>query len=94
MPKQFDQQRNGQRTDLPDDVKRLLMQAFIVTGEESSQHRQRPPRPLDQGVPRQLRGPSSRWPAGDLPSFVPGRGFWKESTRPGGAVIGTARPPG
>ena len=39
MPKQLDQQRNGRRTDLPDDFKRLLMQVFIVTGEESSQQR-------------------------------------------------------
>jgi hypothetical protein len=37
MPKQFDQQRNGRRTNLPDDFKRFPMQAFIVTGEESSQ---------------------------------------------------------
>ena len=49
MPKQLDQQRNGRRTDLPDDFKSLLMQVFIVTGEESSQQRQRTPRPLDQG---------------------------------------------
>ena len=39
MPKQLDQQRKGRRTDLPDDFKRLLMQVFIVTGEESSQQR-------------------------------------------------------
>ena len=49
MPKQFDQQRNGRWTDLPDDFKSLLMQVFIVTVEESSQQRQRTPRPLDQG---------------------------------------------
>jgi len=49
MPKQFDQQRNGRRTDLPDDFKSLLMQAFIVSGKESSQQRERPPRPLNQG---------------------------------------------
>ena len=49
MPKELDQQRNGGRTELPDDFKRVLMEVFIVTGEESSQQRQRPLRPLDQG---------------------------------------------
>jgi len=49
MAKQFDQQRNGRRSDLPDDFKSLLMQVFIVSGKESSQQRERPPRPLDQG---------------------------------------------
>ncbi len=39
MPKQLDQQRNGRRTDLPDDFKSLLMQVVIVTREESSQQR-------------------------------------------------------
>ena len=48
MTKQLDQQRNGRRTDLPDDFKSLLMQLFIVTVEESSQQRQRTPGPLDQ----------------------------------------------
>ncbi len=32
MPKQFNQQRNGRRTDPPDDVKRLQLQVFIVDG--------------------------------------------------------------
>jgi hypothetical protein len=40
MPKQLDQQRNGRRTDLPDDFESLLMQSFIVTGEELSQEGQ------------------------------------------------------
>ena len=48
MPKQLDQQRNGRRTDSPDDLESLLMQAFIVNDEESSQQWQRAPRPLDQ----------------------------------------------
>ena len=48
MTKQFDQQRNRGRTELPDDFKHVLMEVFIVTGEESSQQRQRPLRPLDQ----------------------------------------------
>ena len=49
MTKQFNQQRNGRRTDPPDDLKRPQMQVFIATVEESSQQRQRTPRPLDQG---------------------------------------------
>jgi len=49
MPKQLDQQRNGRRTDLPDDFKRVLMQVVVVTREESSQQRQRTPRPFHQG---------------------------------------------
>ena len=49
MPKQFHQQRNGRRTDPLDDFKSLQMQVFIATVEESSQQRQRTPRPLDQG---------------------------------------------
>ncbi len=49
MPKQVHQQRNGRRTDPPDDFKSLQMQVFIATVEESSQQRQRTPRPLDQG---------------------------------------------
>jgi hypothetical protein len=39
MPQQLDQQRNRRRTDPPDDFKSVLMQVFIVTGEESSQQR-------------------------------------------------------
>ena len=48
MPKQLDQQRNGRWADLANDFKRLLMQVFIVTGEESSQQGQRVPAALDQ----------------------------------------------
>src|SRR5262245_66325804 len=49
MPKQVHQQRNGRRTDPLDDFKGFQMQAFIATGEESSQQREGTPRPLDQG---------------------------------------------
>ena len=49
MLKQLEQQWNGRRTDVPDDFKRLLMQLFIVTGEESSQQRERTPSPFGQG---------------------------------------------
>ena len=49
MPKQFHEQRNGRRTDPPDDFKGLPMEVFIAAVEESSQQRQRTPRPLDQG---------------------------------------------
>jgi hypothetical protein len=48
MTKQFDQEGNRWRTDLPDDFKSLLMQVFIVTSEESSQQGQRTPAALDQ----------------------------------------------
>ena len=68
MPKQVRQQRNGRRTDPADDFKSLQMQVFIATVEESSQQRQRTPRPLDQGgfggcPDLRVVGPSS-----DLPS--------------------------
>jgi hypothetical protein len=49
ITKQVHQQRNGGRTDPPDDFKSLQMQVFIRTVEESSQQRQRTPCPLDQG---------------------------------------------
>src|SRR4029453_14810491 len=48
--KQVDQQRNRRRTDPPDDFESLLRRVFIATAEESSQQRQRTPRPLDQGA--------------------------------------------
>ena len=41
-----------------------------------------------------LRGPSGRWPAGDSPSHLPGRGFWRDPPPSVAAVIGTSRPPG
>ena len=49
MPKQVHQQRNGRRTDPLDDFKRHHMQVFMLRVEESSQQRERTPRPLDQG---------------------------------------------
>ena len=49
MTKQFNEQRNGRRTDPPDDLKSPQIQIFIATVEESSQQRQRTPRPFDQG---------------------------------------------
>ena len=55
MPQQVHQQRNGRRTDPLDDFESLLMQVFIVTGEESSSR----------------RGPSGRWGSGDWDSATP-----------------------
>ena len=49
MTKQFNQQRNGRRTNPPDDLKGPQIEIFIATVEETSQQRQRTPRPLDQG---------------------------------------------
>ena len=49
MTKQLNEQRNGRRADAPDDFKRPQIQIFIATLEELSQHRQRTPRPFDQG---------------------------------------------
>ena len=49
MPKQVHQQRNGRRTDPLDDFKSHHMQVFMPRVEESSQQRQRTPRPFDQG---------------------------------------------
>ena len=73
MPKQFNQQRNGRRTDSPDDFKSLLMQVFIVTGEESSQQGQRTPGPLTSAASALARTFGSlditRHP---LPSHAPG----------------------
>ena len=94
MPKQLDQQRNGRRADLPDDFKSLLMQAVIVTREESSQQRERTSRPFDQGGFGGCADLPVVRPAGDLPSHAPGRDFWKDSTPSEAAVIGTARPLG
>ena len=37
MTKHFYEQRNGRRTDPPDDLKSPLIQVFIATVEESSQ---------------------------------------------------------
>jgi hypothetical protein len=48
IPKQVRQQRNGGRTDPPDNLKSHQMKAFIVALKKSSQQRQRTPRPLDQ----------------------------------------------
>ena len=49
MPQQVHQQRNGRRTDPLDDFKSHHMQVFMLRVEESSQQRERTPRPLDQG---------------------------------------------
>src|SRR5262249_20709898 len=48
MPKQVHKQRNGRRTDTPDDFKSLLMQVFITTVEEPSQQRPRTTSPVYQ----------------------------------------------
>ncbi len=48
MSKQLDQQRDRGWTNLPDDLKRVLMQLFIISCEEPSQQRQRTPASLDQ----------------------------------------------
>ena len=49
MPKQVHEQWNGGRTDPPDDFKSHLMQVFMLSVEQPSQHMERTPRPLDQG---------------------------------------------
>jgi hypothetical protein len=48
MPKQFDEERNGRRTDPADDLKSLPVQFLVVAREESSQQRQRTPGIMDQ----------------------------------------------
>ena len=40
MTKQLDEEGNGRRADLPDDLKRPQGQVFVATAEESSQLRQ------------------------------------------------------
>ena len=48
MPQHVHQQRNGRRTDPPDDLKSHHMQVFMLEGEKSSQQRQRTPGSFDQ----------------------------------------------
>ena len=86
MPKQFNEQRHGRRTDPPDDFKRPQFQVFVVTVEESPQQWQRTPRPLDQGGFG--GGPDLRvaWPSRDLPTRawfarVPGIGSRQSSVQ-------------
>ena len=94
MPKQVHQQRNGRRTDPPDDFKSHHMQVFMPRVEESSQQRQRTPRLFDQGGFGGCADLRVVGPQAICPVDVPGRGFWKDSTPSGAAVIGTARPLG
>ena len=49
VPKQVHQQRNGRRTDAPDDLESHPMQVFMQRVEKSSEQRERTPRPFDQG---------------------------------------------
>ena len=49
MTEQFNEQRNGRRTDPPDDLDRPPLQILIATVEELFQQRQRTSRPTDQG---------------------------------------------
>ena len=49
ITKQVHEQRNGRRTDPPDDFQRLQMQVLIATAEELFQQGQRTIRALDQG---------------------------------------------
>ena len=81
MPKQFNEQRNGRRTDPLDDFKSLQMQVFIATVEESSQQRQRTPRPLDQGGfgDRPDLRVFGHHGLTDFPSQSPGRSSWLDS---------------
>jgi hypothetical protein len=74
MPEQVHQQRNGRRTDPPDDFKSHHVQVFMPGVEESSQQRQRTPRPFDQGG---FGGCADLrvWLSRRLPSHVPRRGL-------------------
>ena len=47
-PQEIDEQRNGWRTDSLNDLKRDLMEVFVLRREESSQQRHGTARALDQ----------------------------------------------
>ena len=93
MPQQVHQQWNGRRADPLDDFKSHHMQVFMPRVEESSQQRQRTPRPFDQGgfggcADLRVVGQQAICPV------ITRAGLWKDSIPSGAAVIGTARPLG